>query len=69
MEGEVCPYRKFGYCKYKEECKRKHLEEVCDNLSNCKISKNVRKYILKPAIDFYLKRDAAFRKSVPITSR
>ena len=36
MEDEVCKFWKFGFCKHKEGCKRKHFSEVCVNLSNCK---------------------------------
>ena len=33
---EVCQYRKYGFCKFKEICKRKHFIQICDNLSGCK---------------------------------
>ena len=39
MEGEICHYAKFGYCKYKEDCKRKHLKEECDKSITCKNNK------------------------------
>ena len=32
---EVCLYSKFGYCKFKEKCKRKHFQQECDNLQDC----------------------------------
>ena len=35
MEGEVCIYQKFGYCKYNKSCKNKHLEEICPQRSDC----------------------------------
>ena len=35
MEDEVCQYDKFGFCRFKESCKRKHYSEVCENLSMC----------------------------------
>ena len=38
-EGEVCLYQKYGFCKYKENCKKRHLEDECTNLNNCR-SKN-----------------------------
>ena len=28
----VCLFNKFGYCRYGELCKHKHLKEVCDDL-------------------------------------
>ena len=43
MDGKVCPYRKFGYCKFQEECKMKHLEEVCDKNLKCKNIKECHK--------------------------
>ena len=35
MEGEACQYHKFGYCKYMDQCKRKHYSEECQD-SKCK---------------------------------
>ena len=35
MEDEVCKYGKFGFCKFKKRCKRRHFTEVCENLSRC----------------------------------
>ena len=35
MELEVCNYQKFGFCKFKEQCKKKHLKELCKDLSAC----------------------------------
>ena len=35
MEDEVCQFGKFGFCKFKESCKRKHYSEVCESLSMC----------------------------------
>ena len=32
MEGEVCQFAKFGYCKFKESCKRTHLIQICAKL-------------------------------------
>ena len=29
-------YSKFGYCKYKEQCKRKCYKEKCKELGTCK---------------------------------
>ena len=36
MEDEVCKFSKFGFCKFKKGCKRKHFSEICENLSTCK---------------------------------
>ena len=35
MGDEVCQFGKFGFCKFKESCKRKHYSEVCESLSMC----------------------------------
>ena len=43
MEDEICQYEKYGYCKFKSECKRKHLSEECKDLENCKSIKSCDK--------------------------
>ena len=43
MEGEICKYDKFGYCKYKKDCKRTHFTEECEDLDNFKSIKNCMK--------------------------
>ena len=43
MEDEICQYGKYGYCKFKSECKQKHLSEECEDLENCKIIKSCTK--------------------------
>ena len=35
MEEKLCMYSKFGFCKFKHNCRRKHYTEECYN-SNCK---------------------------------
>ena len=35
MEDEVCQFEKFGFCKFKGECKRRHLTKICKSLSGC----------------------------------
>ena len=32
----VCKYFKFGYCKYQNSCRFKHVDTICDNL-RCEI--------------------------------
>ena len=36
MEKGECFYSKYGYCKYKEQCTRKHYKEKCEELGDCK---------------------------------
>ena len=43
MEGEVCMFNKFGFCKFQSECKREHYSEVCDQLSRCSNIKRCNK--------------------------
>ena len=43
MEGEICNYDKFGYCKFKKECIREHLKEECEDLADCKHIKTCNK--------------------------
>ena len=43
MEGEVCQYNKFGYCRYKKDCKRIHFTSECNNLPKCKNVQNCNK--------------------------
>ena len=33
--GNVCLYNKFGFCKFKETCKFRHISEKCE-LESCK---------------------------------
>ena len=35
-QEQVCGFFKFGYCKYKDTCRKKHNSEICDNTS-CEI--------------------------------
>ena len=39
----MCHYRKFGFCKFQGQCKRIHLNEVCDDLKDCKDVKKCEK--------------------------
>ena len=43
----MCQFGKFGYCKYKQECKRRHFVEECKDLLSCKIIKSCLKTHLK----------------------
>ena len=35
MEREVCQYDKFGYCRYKDMCKKIHFSTECEDLDDC----------------------------------
>ena len=32
----VCNYNKFGFCKFKETCRKQHINKVCEN-SSCDV--------------------------------
>ena len=68
MEGEVCMFNKFGFCKFQSECKREHYSEVCDQLSRCSNIKICKKDIPQIVKDMYLEMAANFVKTVPITT-
>ena len=34
----VCRYNKFGFCKFKSNCKNKHIEELCEDKSCYKMN-------------------------------
>ena len=65
MESEVCQYSKYGFCKFKEACKRKHYNENCRDLSDCQqIKKTAQVDTLKLAKDMLLEA-ADFKINVP----
>ena len=35
MEDGVCMYNKYGFCKLRDTCERKHYEEQCEDSSGC----------------------------------
>ena len=35
MMDEIFSYYKYGYCKYKDKCKRKHITKECQIKRNC----------------------------------
>ena len=43
MEGIVCQFDKYGYCKYQMECKRKHFIETCRDDEKCESKKSCPK--------------------------
>ena len=42
MEEEICQYSKFGFCKYRNECKKKHFIVECED-PDCKTQKSCDK--------------------------
>ena len=43
MEDEGCQFQKYGFCKFRELCKKKHFTEICDKLSRCREIKQCQK--------------------------
>ena len=43
MEEEVGQYDKFGFCRYRNECKKKHFKSECEYLDGCKTPKSCQK--------------------------
>ena len=39
----MCTYQKFGFCKFKEQCKKKNLKEFCKDLYACVDQKSCHK--------------------------
>ena len=61
MELEVCRFGKFGFCRFKESCKRKHFLEVCESKSQCKNIKECHKRHPKPCRRFNLEQECIFK--------
>ena len=36
MEDGACMYNKYGYCKFRDSCKRSHFKESCGGSVGCK---------------------------------
>ena len=71
MEGEDCHHNKFGFCKFKEECRRKHFNEECKDLNKCKNTKTCRKRHPKYCIKYAsgkcrFQNDCAYQQQYPI---
>ena len=39
----VCLFNRFGYCRYKESCRKLHVDELCD-YSSCEFSKCIQRH-------------------------
>ena len=74
MEGEICHYAKFGYCKYKADCKRKHLKEECEKIITCNNIKTSMKRHPKPCKKYAsgeckFKSDCAYKHVEPTENK
>ena len=43
MDSHICQHHKFGYCRFKDQCKKEHLKEKCQSLSACTEVKSCNK--------------------------
>ena len=39
----MCQFQKFGFCKFREGCSKRHFTQICDSLSKCKEMKHCQK--------------------------
>ena len=39
----MCSFQKFGFCKFKEGCKKTHFTQICEDMSGCKDIKQCEK--------------------------
>ena len=60
MEEEVCLYQKYGFCKYKERCTKRHLDEECQYLGKCKSKKICHKRHPKPCKSYAQQTNCSF---------
>ena len=35
-ENEVCKHNQTGYCKYRQQCTKEHVNEICNEKHECK---------------------------------
>ena len=35
VKKNICKYNTFGFCKFREYCRKRHENKVCDNQNNC----------------------------------
>ena len=60
MEEEVCLYQKYGFCKYKEMCSKRHLDQECKDLNDCKTKKICDKRHPKICKRYVLEKSCVF---------
>ena len=66
MEEGVCMYKKYCFCKYKEDCQKSHLTEECKDLASCKIKKSCNKRHPNSVRKIFLKHFVELVKNVNI---
>ena len=67
MEEEGCTYAKFGFCKFRGSCMRKHFTEVCEDLSRCMKVKECHKRHPKICRRFSLEKECRFKDDCEYT--
>ena len=60
IEGFECKYNKFGFSKYRDQCRRLHYTEKCNNLAACSDIKRCLKMHPKACKPYLLERFCRF---------
>ena len=68
MEGKVCQYHKYGFCKFRQRCNGKHFAEIVRVYQNVETSNNVKKDIPKTAKYSHQEMAAGMEKNVLIST-
>ena len=45
VNSTVCQYHKFGFCRYRESCRKHHVQELCEDLQ-CDVNACTRRHPL-----------------------
>ena len=69
MEEQRCQYWKFGFCKFKDVCKKIHVKEECKDLSNCQQIKSCKKHILNSVKKLNCEMSVNSEKDLHITTK
>ena len=56
----MCIHDKFGFCKFKSACERKHFDQKCEDLSSCRNIRNCMKRHPKTCKRFAFQDDCRF---------
>ena len=56
----ICKHQKFGFCKFRNNCRNKHLEQDC-NIANCDVKKCQRRHPKR--CKFFAKQQCTFGES------
>ena len=63
MEEKPCNYNKYGYCKFRDLCRKKHFKEVCQNHNTCDNKNECNKRHPKTCKNFITDKSCRFKDS------